>query len=74
LGVLIIPISFIANMLRVMFLALLTYHFGDEVGQGYLHGFAGIVLFIIALVLTISIDGFLRWISGSKDDSPKAAI
>jgi exosortase B len=60
LSILIVPISFTANMLRVMFLALLTYHFGDEVGQGYLHGFAGIVLFVIALALTISLDGLLR--------------
>ena len=67
LGLLIIPISFIANMLRVLFLALITYHFGDEVGQGYLHGFAGIVLFVIALVLTISIDGLLRYISARRN-------
>ena len=66
LSLLIVPISFVANMLRVLFLALLTYHFGDEVGQGYLHGFAGIVLFVIALVLTISTDGLLRWIADKR--------
>ena len=70
LGIMIVPISFVANMLRVLFLALLTYHFGDEVGQGFLHGFAGIVLFVIALVLTISIDGLLRYISG-RTGSPQ---
>jgi exosortase/archaeosortase family protein len=63
LSILIVPISFTANMMRVMFLALLTYHFGDEVGQGYLHGFAGIVLFAIALVLIMSVDAFLRFIA-----------
>jgi exosortase/archaeosortase family protein len=63
LSILIVPISFTANMLRVMFLALLTYHFGDEVGQGYLHGFAGIVLFAIALVLIMSVDAFLRFVA-----------
>ena len=67
LSLLIVPISFTANMLRVLFLALLTYHFGDEVGQGYLHGFAGIVLFVIALVLTISTDGLLRWIADRRN-------
>ena len=66
LGMLIVPISFTANMLRVMFLALLTYHFGDEVGQGYLHGFAGIVLFAIALGLIMSIDSLLRFIASRK--------
>jgi len=73
LGLLIVPISFAANMLRVLFLALITYHFGDEVGQGYLHGFAGLVLFVIALILTISIDGMLRYISGQKDTAPQGA-
>lgn len=63
LGLLIVPISFTANMIRVIFLALLTYHFGDEVGQGFLHGFAGAVLFLVALILIVSIDGLLRWAS-----------
>ena len=76
LGILIVPISFIANMMRVLFLALITYHFGDEVGQGFLHGFAGIVLFVIALVLTISIDGLLRIIAERRQaarGTPKGA-
>lgn len=76
LGSLIVPISFVANMTRVLFLALLTYHFGDEVGQGFLHGFAGIVLFVIALVLTIATDGLLRLIakrvSGRNDEGVSA--
>jgi len=70
LGLLIVPISFAANMLRVLFLALITYHFGDEVGQGYLHGFAGLVLFVIALILTISIDGLLRLVFPAKEPTP----
>lgn len=63
LATLIVPISFTANMIRVGFLVLLTYYFGDEVGQGFLHGFAGIVLFVSALLLIISLDGLLRAIS-----------
>jgi len=45
LAVLIVPISFTANVIRVIVLTLVTYHFGDEAGQGFLHGFAGMVLF-----------------------------
>jgi exosortase B len=66
LSLLIVPISFVANMLRVLFLALLTYHFGDEVGQGYLHGFAGVVLFAMALLMIMSVDGLLRVIAGRR--------
>jgi len=62
LALLIIPISFTANVIRVIALTLITYYFGDEAGQGFLHGFAGIVLFLSALILIISIDGMLQWI------------
>ena len=59
LAVLIIPISFIANIIRVMILVLVTYHFGDAAGQGFVHGFAGMVLFMVALVLILAVDTLL---------------
>ncbi len=60
LAILIVPISFAANVIRVMVLTLITYHFGDEAGQGFLHGFAGMVLFVSALMLIILVDSLLR--------------
>ena len=62
LAILIVPISFLANVIRVIVLTLITYHFGDEAGQGFLHGFAGMVLFMAALMLTIACDGLLRMV------------
>lgn len=59
LAVLIVPIAFLANVLRVVVLALVTYYQGDAAGQGFLHGFSGIVLFSVALVLVIATDGLL---------------
>jgi exosortase B len=56
LAVLIIPISFVANVVRVVILSLVTYHFGDAAGQGFIHGFAGIVLFAVATVLMVATD------------------
>lgn len=61
LALLIIPISFTANVIRVMVLTLITYNFGDAAGQGFLHGFAGMVLFISALLLILAIDSMLQW-------------
>jgi exosortase B len=61
LALLIVPISFSANVLRVIALSLITYHFGDAAGQGFLHGFAGMVLFLAALLLIMLVDGLLRW-------------
>lgn len=59
LAILIIPISFFANVIRVMILVLVTYHFGDEAGQGFIHGFAGMVLFMVALILILAVDKVL---------------
>ena len=60
LAILIVPISFTANVIRVMTLTLVTYHLGDEAGQGFLHGFAGMVLFLTALLLIIGVDSLLQ--------------
>lgn len=60
LAILIIPISFTANVIRVMTLTLITYYLGDEAGQGFLHGFAGMVLFLSALMLIIAADSAIR--------------
>lgn len=59
LAILIVPISFCANVIRVMVLVLVTYYLGDEAGQGFAHGFAGMVLFMVALTLILFVDGVL---------------
>jgi exosortase B len=51
-----LPIAFCANILRVMFLVLVTYHLGDAAGQGFLHGFSGMVLFVVALAMLLLLD------------------
>jgi exosortase B len=61
LAILIVPISFVANVIRVISLTLITYWFGDDAGQGFLHGFAGLVLFLSALLLIIGTDSLLRF-------------
>ena len=45
-----------------MTLSLITYYFGDEAGQGFLHGFAGMVLFISALILIMALDSLIQFI------------
>ena len=55
----IVPIAFGANVIRVIFLVLVTYHLGDAAGQGFLHGFSGIALFMAALVLLFALDSLL---------------
>ncbi|MCV2357156.1 exosortase B [Paucibacter sp. B2R-40] len=66
LALLLIPISFVSNIVRVMILVLVTYHFGDAAGQGFVHGFAGMVLFMVALVSMLLVDKLLNvfWDTG----------
>jgi len=65
----ILPIAFAANVVRVMVLVLVTYHLGDEAGQGFLHGFAGIMLFVIGLLFLFVLDWLLGFIF---PDRPRA--
>lgn len=55
----ILPIAFIANIIRVVALVLVTYYLGDEAGQGFLHGAAGIVLMLVALASLVLLDRLL---------------
>lgn len=60
----ILPIAFCANIVRVMILVLVTYYFGDAAGQGFVHNFAGMLLFIVALVGLFAFDTLLRVAGG----------
>lgn len=66
LALLIVPISLTANVIRVMALTLITYYWGDAAGQGFLHGFAGMVLFLSALLLIVGLDGAVQWLEHAR--------
>lgn len=46
----ILPIAILANLVRVLLLLLITYHFGEAAGQGFFHEVAGLSMFATALV------------------------
>lgn len=54
----ILPVAFAANLVRVLLLALLTFHFGDATGR-MLHELAGITVFLTALGLLFGLDALL---------------
>jgi exosortase B len=72
LALFILPISFVSNVLRVVTLVLVTYYFGDEVGQGFVHGFAGIMLFMAATMLTVFVDSILGLFFKEGEQPPPA--
>jgi exosortase B len=55
----ILPIAFVANIVRVILLMLITFHYGDAAGQGFLHGATGILLLLVALSLLMALDAVL---------------
>lgn len=55
----ILPIAFMANLIRVISLILVTYYLGDEVAQGFVHKFAGLLLFATSLVLIFIFDSII---------------
>ncbi len=69
----ILPIAFAANIVRVMVLVLITYYLGDEAGQGFLHGAAGMVLLIVALMILFAFDALLVRILRSRSGPGAAA-
>jgi exosortase B len=64
----VIPIALAANVIRIVVLALITFYFGDEAGQGFLHELAGLLVFAVALALFLSLHRLLDggWRLGYK--------
>lgn len=56
LVVAIVPIAIFANLVRVMLLLLITYHFGEAAGQGFFHELAGMTMFVLALASIFALD------------------
>jgi exosortase len=51
-----IPVAIISNFVRVIVLVLITYHFGDAAAQGFIHDFAGLLMFSVALLTIFGVD------------------
>lgn len=52
----ILPVAIFANFIRVIVLILITYYMGDAAAQGFLHDFAGLVMFSVSLLTIFAID------------------
>ena len=51
-----IPVAIISNFVRVIVLVLITYYLGDAAAQGFLHDFAGLLMFAVALLTIFGVD------------------
>ena len=52
----VIPIAVFSNFMRVIILILITYYLGEAAAQGFLHDFAGLTMFAVALLSVFVID------------------
>lgn len=55
----ILPVAVFANFIRVLILILLTYHVSESAAQGFLHNFAGLTMFVTALLTIFGIDSLV---------------
>ncbi len=51
-----VPIAIFSNLMRVLLLILITYHGSEAAAQGFLHNFAGMTTFAIALMTIYLLD------------------
>ncbi len=56
----IVPLALIGNIVRVITISLLTFYFGEKVGQGFLHEFSGMVVFLIMLAGLMGLERILK--------------
>ena len=52
----VIPIAVFSNFIRVIILILITYYLGEAAAQGFLHDFAGLTMFAVALLSVFVVD------------------
>jgi exosortase B len=60
----VVPITIVANFLRVLALVLTAYYGGIDLVDGVVHDLTGIALFVFALTLLFTLDGILGLIGG----------
>jgi exosortase len=69
----VVPVAVFSNFVRVIILILVTYYLSESAAQGFLHDFAGIVVFAAALACMLALDGiYARFASRKRSKSDPA--
>jgi exosortase len=64
---LILPVAIFSNFIRVVILVLVTYYFGESAGQGFLHDFAGLIVFVVALMAIFGVDALFTRLRAKRE-------
>ena len=62
LVVLMVPSAIVSNAIRIMGAGMMAHRFGPAAAEGFLHGFSGWVIFLVALLLLFAFHWILRHI------------
>ncbi len=58
--ILVVPFALLGNLIRVLSLCLVTYHFGAEKADGAFHDISGLIMFVVMIVGLIGVELFLE--------------
>lgn len=61
-----VPVAVVANVFRLVIIAVLGIFWGPEVANGFLHEGSGLLLFLSGLLLLLSLSGILQWFNSRK--------
>jgi exosortase len=64
-----VPIAIASNAIRIMGAGMMAHRFGPAAAEGFLHGFSGWVIFLVALLLLFA----FRWILARIGKVPRKA-
>lgn len=56
---LVVPVAIFSNFIRVLTLVLITHYAGEAAAQGFLHDFAGLTVFLVALLSIFGLDSLI---------------
>ena len=62
----VIPVAIFSNFVRVIVLILITYYLGEAAAQGFLHDFAGLLMFAVALATIFALDSLYGRIAARR--------
>jgi exosortase len=63
---LVVPVAVVANSVRLVVTAVLSAISGPEAAEGFLHGFSGVVVFLLGLAVLIALGKGIEWVSARR--------
>ena len=70
----VIPVAVFSNFVRVIVLILITYYLGEAAAQGFLHDFAGLLMFAVALFTIFALDSVYGRLARPRPRSDAAPV